>query len=165
MDDDDDGGGGDDDDHNSGMVFLHRHPPPILHHDLKSNNLLVDERWTVKVCDFGNSRFCEVSDHHTISHSGSSNSLNHQHLESKFVDSSMVYSMTATSSPSARKSGSPSPVNHNNNNNNAALFQRMLPYSRSHVCVQRHILRCPWSLLLIGLSNQYHHLQLQLLLH
>jgi len=44
----------------TGMVFLHRHPPPILHHDLKSSNLLVDHHWTVKVCDFGNSRFCQV---------------------------------------------------------------------------------------------------------
>ena len=42
-----------------GMLFLHTHSPPIVHRDLKSKNLLVDDRNTVKVCDFGNSTFCD----------------------------------------------------------------------------------------------------------
>ncbi|KAL3678400.1 hypothetical protein R1sor_021356 [Riccia sorocarpa] len=40
-----------------GMNYLHRLNPPIVHRDLKSPNLLVDKTWTVKVCDFGLSRF------------------------------------------------------------------------------------------------------------
>ncbi|CAN6452371.1 unnamed protein product [Victoria cruziana] len=39
-----------------GMNYLHRRSPPIVHRDLKSPNLLVDKKWTVKVCDFGLSR-------------------------------------------------------------------------------------------------------------
>ena len=40
-----------------GMRFLHTHKPTIIHRDLKSLNLLVDEQWTLKVTDFGLSRF------------------------------------------------------------------------------------------------------------
>jgi serine/threonine protein kinase len=40
-----------------GMNFLHTSSPVIIHRDLKSLNLLVDDRWTVKVSDFGLSRF------------------------------------------------------------------------------------------------------------
>ncbi|XP_057973897.1 serine/threonine-protein kinase CTR1 isoform X2 [Malania oleifera] len=40
-----------------GINYLHRLNPPIVHWDLKSPNLLVDKNWTVKVCDFGLSRF------------------------------------------------------------------------------------------------------------
>ena len=40
-----------------GMNFLHTSTPVIIHRDLKSLNLLVDDRWTVKVSDFGLSRF------------------------------------------------------------------------------------------------------------
>ncbi|GMI96635.1 SUGAR-INSENSITIVE 1, CONSTITUTIVE TRIPLE RESPONSE 1 [Hibiscus trionum] len=40
----------------NGMNYLHRRSPPIVHRDLKSPNLLVDKKYTVKVCDFGLSR-------------------------------------------------------------------------------------------------------------
>eukprot|EP01119_Soliformovum_irregulare_P025617 TRINITY_DN9540_c0_g1_i1.p1 TRINITY_DN9540_c0_g1~~TRINITY_DN9540_c0_g1_i1.p1 ORF type:complete len:1017 (-),score=167.78 TRINITY_DN9540_c0_g1_i1:32-3082(-) len=36
-----------------GMDYLHRQSPPILHRDVKSLNFLVDDRWIVKVGDFG----------------------------------------------------------------------------------------------------------------
>ncbi|GLT94647.1 hypothetical protein SLE2022_123760 [Rubroshorea leprosula] len=42
-----------------GMNYLHRCNPPIVHRDLKSPNLLVDKKYTVKVCDFGLSRLKE----------------------------------------------------------------------------------------------------------
>ncbi|KAL8153965.1 hypothetical protein V2J09_011725 [Rumex salicifolius] len=40
-----------------GINYLHCLSPPVVHWDLKSPNLLVDRNWTVKVCDFGLSRF------------------------------------------------------------------------------------------------------------
>ncbi|KAI4318853.1 hypothetical protein MLD38_032513 [Melastoma candidum] len=39
-----------------GMNYLHKRSPPVVHRDLKSPNLLVDNKYTVKVCDFGLSR-------------------------------------------------------------------------------------------------------------
>mmetsp|Transcript_37282 Transcript_37282/g.42584 ORF Transcript_37282/g.42584 Transcript_37282/m.42584 type:complete len:730 (+) Transcript_37282:202-2391(+) len=39
-----------------GMTYLHSGSPPVLHRDLKSANLLLDESYTTKVCDFGLSR-------------------------------------------------------------------------------------------------------------
>lgn len=38
-----------------GMRHLHSRAPPVLHRDLKAENCLVDEKWTVKVSDFGSS--------------------------------------------------------------------------------------------------------------
>jgi GAF domain-containing protein len=40
-----------------GMLYLHNSNPVILHRDLKSDNLLVTSDWTVKVADFGLTRF------------------------------------------------------------------------------------------------------------
>ncbi|KAI4380274.1 hypothetical protein MLD38_006483 [Melastoma candidum] len=40
----------------TGMNYLHTSHPTIVHRDLKSPNLLIDNNWTVKVCDFGLSR-------------------------------------------------------------------------------------------------------------
>ncbi|KAJ7958906.1 Protein kinase superfamily protein [Quillaja saponaria] len=40
-----------------GINYLHCLNPAIVHWDLKSPNLLVDKNWTIKVCDFGLSRF------------------------------------------------------------------------------------------------------------
>ena len=43
-----------------GMSFLHSHD--IVHRDLKSENILVDENWQVRVADFGTSRFLGPQD-------------------------------------------------------------------------------------------------------
>jgi len=42
-----------------GCLYLHSFVPMIIHRDLKSHNLLVDDTWKVKVCDFGLSTVTE----------------------------------------------------------------------------------------------------------
>ena len=41
------------------MVYLHKRK--ILHCDLKSSNILVSSKWTVKIADFGLSRIRDTS--------------------------------------------------------------------------------------------------------
>lgn len=38
------------------MTYLHTRNPPVVHRDLKSNNILLDDNDTVKLCDFGIAR-------------------------------------------------------------------------------------------------------------
>eukprot|EP00002_Diphylleia_rotans_P009051 TRINITY_DN1906_c0_g1_i6.p1 TRINITY_DN1906_c0_g1~~TRINITY_DN1906_c0_g1_i6.p1 ORF type:complete len:617 (-),score=115.92 TRINITY_DN1906_c0_g1_i6:770-2620(-) len=40
-----------------GVQYLHNFRPVIIHRDLKSHNLLVDDQYNIKVCDFGLSKF------------------------------------------------------------------------------------------------------------
>eukprot|EP00128_Syssomonas_multiformis_P012870 Colp12_sorted_trinity150504_noHs@18691 len=44
------------------MHYLHSYEPRIIHRDLKSQNLMVDSDWTVKVSDFGFSRITGNTD-------------------------------------------------------------------------------------------------------
>ena len=39
------------------QVFHYMHSLGIVHRDLKSHNILVDEHYNIKVCDFGLARF------------------------------------------------------------------------------------------------------------
>lgn len=39
-----------------GMASLHSRPQPLLHLDLKSPNILLDDKWRVKIADFGLAR-------------------------------------------------------------------------------------------------------------
>ena len=87
-----------------GMNYLHECKPPVIHRDLKSHNLLVDEYWRVKVCDFGLSTVM----------------LNTKSTKKK-ITSSPTSSFNNFGSGSGSGSGSDSNYcrsNNNNNNNN-----------------------------------------------
>lgn len=45
-----------------GMEFLHTLEPPRLHRDLKAENVLVSDDWTVKITDFGSARLLRSKD-------------------------------------------------------------------------------------------------------
>ena len=49
------------------MSYLHTRSPPLMHLDLKSPNILLDDRWRVKIADFGLSR---VRSHTFVSGTG-----------------------------------------------------------------------------------------------
>jgi len=49
-----------------GLLALHKHNPPILHRDLKSLNLLVAYDFSIKLCDFGLSRFATAANYATL---------------------------------------------------------------------------------------------------
>jgi len=40
-----------------GLDSLHKWKPQIVHRDLKSRNILVEDDWSTKLCDFGESRY------------------------------------------------------------------------------------------------------------
>ena len=43
-----------------GLAYLHNHDPVIIHRDLKSQNIMLDEKMTTKIGDFGLSKFREI---------------------------------------------------------------------------------------------------------
>ncbi|XP_059915940.1 receptor-interacting serine/threonine-protein kinase 2 isoform X1 [Gadus macrocephalus] len=44
-----------------GVNFLHKMTPPLLHHDLKTQNILLDGEFHVKIADFGLSKWRQLS--------------------------------------------------------------------------------------------------------
>lgn len=39
------------------VVFSYMHSLGVVHRDLKSHNILVDEHYNIKICDYGLARF------------------------------------------------------------------------------------------------------------
>lgn len=44
-----------------GMNFLHSSKPPVIHRDLKSHNILLDDKWNARISDFGITRIQEIN--------------------------------------------------------------------------------------------------------
>ncbi|XP_058688099.1 receptor-interacting serine/threonine-protein kinase 2 isoform X1 [Poecile atricapillus] len=44
-----------------GVNYLHNMNPPLLHHDLKTQNILLDDEFHIKIADFGMSRWRVIS--------------------------------------------------------------------------------------------------------
>jgi len=44
----------------NGLNSLHSWRPQVVHRDLKSRNILIENNWNVRLCDFGESRFAIV---------------------------------------------------------------------------------------------------------
>ncbi len=44
-----------------GVNYLHNMNPPLLHHDLKTQNILLDDEFHVKIADFGMSKWRVIS--------------------------------------------------------------------------------------------------------
>lgn len=78
-----------------GMAYLHSNKPAIVHRDLKSPNLLVDENFTVKICDFGLARIKENTFVQTINGcAGTPNWMAPEVLRNeKFTEKADVFSM------------------------------------------------------------------------
>lgn len=78
-----------------GMAYLHSATPTIVHRDLKSPNLLVDENFTVKICDFGLARVKENTFVQTINGcAGTPNWMAPEVLRNeKFTEKADVFSM------------------------------------------------------------------------
>ena len=51
-----------------GMSFLHGQQPPFLHQNLTSNNVMVTEFWSVKICDAGLTSVLKESGEYKISY-------------------------------------------------------------------------------------------------
>nr|AAM76920.1 protein kinase RICK [Danio rerio] len=49
-----------------GVNFLHNMSPPLLHHDLKTQNILMDGEYHVKIADFGLSKWPSALDHQRL---------------------------------------------------------------------------------------------------
>lgn len=57
-----------------GLNYLHYLEPVILHGNLRSSNVLVADRWTIKICDIGLSRVREEIAQHLLTNSSNSQS-------------------------------------------------------------------------------------------
>jgi len=76
-----------------GMGFLHSCSPPIFHRDLKSQNILLDKYFQVKISDFGLSKF-KSNDTNSIQPSGTYQWMapEYMQLNTPYTESADIYS-------------------------------------------------------------------------